>query len=276
MASRLPPKKYLASLHAPLEALYDRYNRPEFISPDPLEVLSEYARAEDREIAGLVSASLAFGTVKQILVSVRKVLQILGPVPSETLRDISDAELHARLDGFRHRYVAGDDMSRLLVGIRAMQHTHGSLGAAFAAHLRDGDEDILPALERFARELRQDAPPASNYLIPAPELGSACKRWHMYLRWMVRNDAVDPGCWSQVPARLLLVPIDTHMHRVALRLRLTRRPQADIKTAQEITRAFRYIVPDDPARYDFALTRLGIRKTEDAEDFFAACGRSAD
>jgi len=90
--------------------------------------------------------------------------------------------------------------------------------------------------------------------------GSACKRLLMYLRWMVRKDEVDPGGWEGIPPSKLLVPVDTHMHRIARKLRFTRRKQANLATVREITAAFRKIVPDDPARYDFTLTRFGIRK----------------
>jgi uncharacterized protein (TIGR02757 family) len=89
---------------------------------------------------------------------------------------------------------------------------------------------------------------------------------------MVREDEVDPGGWGDVPAAKLIIPLDTHMHKIGLMLHLTGRKQADIRTAIEITQAFRSIVPDDPVRYDFVLTRLGIRGEIDPEAFLKACG----
>jgi len=88
---------------------------------------------------------------------------------------------------------------------------------------------------------------------------------------MVRCDAVDPGGWSEVPASKLIIPLDTHMYRIALRLGFTARKQADMKTALEITERFRRLAPEDPVRYDFALTRLGIRDDTDMEAFLARC-----
>jgi len=102
-------------------------------------------------------------------------------------------------------------------------------------------------------------------LIPCPQKKSACKRLHLYLRWMVREDAVDPGGWNRIPASKLLVPVDIHMHRIARMLNLTCRSQADIKTAMEITRGFCKWAPDDPVKFDFALTRFGIRSDMDIE-----------
>jgi len=91
---------------------------------------------------------------------------------------------------------------------------------------------------------------------------------------MVRSDDVDPGGWSHVPRSKLIVPVDVHMHRLSLKLGLTSRKQADLKTALEITSAFRAIEPHDPVKYDFALTRLGIRKDLCPDDFFARCADS--
>jgi uncharacterized protein (TIGR02757 family) len=123
--------------------------------------------------------------------------------------------------------------------------------------------------------LREGSPLPSNYLLPAPEAGSACKRLLMYLRWMARRDAVDPGPWQGVDPRLLVVPMDTHMYRVARALGFTRRRTAGMRAALETTAAFARFRPGDPVRYDFALTRLGIRRDTDLPAFLAECGVSA-
>jgi len=156
--------------------------------------------------------------------------------------------------------VDGRNLIDLLLGIRHVLGRHGTLEACFREGLREEDETVLPALDRFAARLREAYNGRGNYLVSSPCDGSACKRMHLYLRWMVRRDSVDPGPWRGVPAAKLVAPLDTHMHRVALRLGLTRRKQANGATAVEITRAFRRIVPKDPVKYDFALTRPGIRR----------------
>ncbi|MBW2662824.1 MAG: DUF2400 family protein, partial [Deltaproteobacteria bacterium] len=46
-----------------------------------------------------------------------------------------------------------------------------------------------------------------------------------------------------------------------------KRKQANMATALEITSGFKKIVPDDPVKYDFALTRFGIRNDMDNELF---------
>jgi uncharacterized protein (TIGR02757 family) len=91
------------------------------------------------------------------------------------------------------------------------------------------------------------------------------------LRWMVRKDRVDPGGWSGIPAAKLLIPLDTHMHKIATGLGATKRKAADMRTVVEITEAFGRLAPEDPVRYDFALTRLGIRSEMDVGAFLARC-----
>jgi uncharacterized protein (TIGR02757 family) len=118
----------------------------------------------------------------------------------------------------------------------------------------------MKALSALAGEIAAPFRGACNSLVPLPERGSACKRLHLFLRWMVRQDRVDPGGWSDVPAAKLVAPLDIHMHRISCHLGLTRRKQADARAALEVTRAFRQISPNDPVRYDFALSRLGIRR----------------
>jgi uncharacterized protein (TIGR02757 family) len=78
------------------------------------------------------------------------------------------------------------------------------------------------------------------------------------VRWLVRRDAIDPGGWEGVGAWRLVVPLDVHVHRAAVRLGATRRRSADLRTALEVTAAFRGIRPDDPVRYDVALAHLGM------------------
>jgi uncharacterized protein (TIGR02757 family) len=80
---------------------------------------------------------------------------------------------------------------------------------------------------------------------------------------MVRKDRVDPGGWKDIPLSKLVIPLDTHMHKISLKLGLTARKQADMNTAFEITSGFKQLVPDDPVKYDFVLTRLGIREDMD-------------
>ena len=264
-------RRRLEGLRPALDQLYAHYNQRQFVDPDPLAPVYRYPDPRDQEIVALITASLAFGNVKQILKSIEVVLATM-PQPADMLALSSETSLRAGLEGFRHRYVTGREMASLLAAAAEAQRSHGSLGACFSAQVESGESTLVPALIRFAQFLRKHGSMNKNYLIPDPALGSACKRWFMLLRWMVRSDQVDLGHWSHLDASRLIVPVDTHMHRVARGLGLTRRKAADLKTAMEITQAFKVICPEDPVRYDFCLTRLGIRAEGDMDAFLRDAG----
>ena len=244
---------------AVLDALYRRYNRPCFIHPDPLEFVYHYEDPADREITAFIASSLAYGRVAQIRKSVSAVLGLMGPSPFRFLTTKSAGTVKKALSGFKHRFTTGEELAALFGSLRGILKKYGSLEACFVSGLSPDDETVLNALAAFVERIRAPMPDAGGMLLPSPTGGSACKRLNLFLRWMVRSDSVDPGVWSGVAPRLLIVPLDTHMHRIGLHMGATRRRQADLRTALEITDAFRKIIPDDPVRYDFALTRPGIR-----------------
>ncbi len=245
------------------EALYRKFNRRELIHPDPLEFLYRYSSSADREIVGLIASSLAYGRVQQILKSVEKILTIMDPSPYAYLMYTPDTKIEEALADFKHRFNTGKDIARLLISAKHLIKEYGSLNRCFLAGYNEEDETIIPALTAFAQKLDV----GDNYLIPTPGLGSACKRLHLYLRWMVRCDEVDPGGWYGIPSSKLIVPIDTHMHKIAKKLGLTKRSSADANTALEITEGFKTVSPNDPVRYDFVLTRFGIRNDMPPIDF---------
>ncbi|HUU59647.1 MAG TPA: TIGR02757 family protein [Phycisphaerae bacterium] len=249
-----------------LEDLYQTYNRRRFVAPDPVQFLYAYADSGDREVVALIAACLSYGRVAQILRSIGRVLEPMGPRPARFLRDTGPSQLRRTFAGFRHRFTGGEDLVALLAAVRRVLRRHGTLECCFAAGARPQEETVLPALGAFVDEVRRFGGPR-GHLLPHPGKGSACKRLNLFLRWMVRNDEVDPGGWSAIPPAALIVPLDVHMHRMARALGATRRKAADGRTAVEVTAAFRAIQPDDPVRYDFALTRMGIHPDVDLSGF---------
>ncbi|HPG00098.1 MAG TPA: TIGR02757 family protein [Kiritimatiellia bacterium] len=252
-----------SSLRLFLDRLYDRYNRPEYVSPDPLEILFRYRRDDDREVVGLLAALLAYGGVKQIIAGATNAVGRMGGGPAEFVRRATERELVEAFRGFRHRWSTGRDVVALLLGVRHAIETCGSLEASFCAGLRSQDETVLPALTTWVALLRGGGGRTNRDLLSCPGKGSACKRLNLFLRWMVRKDDVDPGLWRRVPVSKLVIPLDLHMFRVCSWLGFTQRRSADLRTAVEITNAFRKIRPDDPVRYDFALTRAAMRRELD-------------
>lgn len=256
-----------------MESLYRDLNRREYVHPDPLEFLYSYHTRPDREVVALVAASLAYGRVRQILRSVAAVLAKLGPQPARRLAQMSPSRLRRAMVGFKHRFSTGEHVAALLLGAKRVMRRFGSLEACFSRGTCPADQTVLPGLREFAGRIAEAAGGECGHLLPDPACGSACKRLNLMLRWLVRRDDVDPGGWTCVGPEKLIVPLDTHMHRIALALGMTTRKAADMRTALEVTAAFRGIRPDDPVRYDFALTRLGIRDDLELPAFLARCAR---
>lgn len=248
-----------------LDGLYNTYNRREYVHPDPLEFLYDYPALADREIVGLIASSLAYGRVAQILKSVGKVLARM-PSPARFLQRTTRNELHETFADFKHRFTTAQDLVNLLVGIQRALATYGSLNRCFQAGLKENTQPtVYGAVMEFSRKLSAATKSGPNSLLPRHDGKSAAKRMNLYLRWMVRTDDVDPGGWEGVPPGKLVVPLDVHMHRVAKALGFTRRNQADGRTAEEVSLAFRAFAPNDAAKYDFALTRFGIWGRKDME-----------
>ncbi len=251
-----------------LEQLFALYQDRKWVHPDPLEFLYLYADDRDREMVGLIASSLAYGRVAQILKSVSVVLDKMGPSPCDFLLSSTDKALQKTFAGFKHRFTAAEDLIHLLRGARAVCEEFGSLYSCFMEAHQDRHDTIYEGLCFLVAKIMKANGQATNTLLPVPERGSACKRLHLFLRWMVREDDVDPGGWHEVSPSKLIVPLDIHMHRTCSLLRMTGRKQADLKTALEVTGAFRHIAPEDPVKYDFVLTRLGIRNDCDPCDLF--------
>jgi len=245
-----------------LDNLYHRYNRRRYVHPDPLEFLYPYKDIRDREIVALTASCLAYGRVAQILKSVSFVLDTVNPSPYLFLKDATQHSICKAFKDFTHRFATGEHLAALLWGIKNVIIRYGSLYEVFICGMSPDDETVLPAMTYFARQLTSGKN-KPGHLVAAPEKGSACKRMNLFLRWMVRNDHVDPGGWRGIPLSKLIIPLDIHMHRISLALGLTSRNQADMRTALEVTSGFKKLSPDDPLKYDFALTRLGIRNDLD-------------
>lgn len=250
-----------------LDRLYASFNHPDS-ALDPIQIVRRYPRVDDREVVAFVAAGLAFGRVASVMASIESICAVLGPSPAAFIRQFDPGRDSDALRPLVHRWTTGPDFVGLLWVVRQLMQRDGSLERSFAAGLNPVAPDVGPALEAFSSRARgidlrpaygrRPRKPGAHHFFSRPSTGSACKRLNLFLRWMVRADRVDPGGWTAVPARQLVVPLDTHTIRVGKCLRLTRRASPGWKMAAEITAALRRFDADDPVRYDFALCHLSM------------------
>ena len=241
-----------------LEGMYYVYARRELIYPDPLHFVYKYEDLRDREVVGLISSSLAYGRVGQIMKSSEEVLSCLGSMPREFLLKHVDEDIVP--SSFKHRFTTSVDMNNYLRNISGVLREYGNIETFMSECLKGSNGDLLSSLDKFASRLSRNKAAGSFSLMTAPKDGSACKRLFMYLRWFVRNDDVDPGGWNIIKPCKLLVPLDTHLLHLSKLLKLTTSHSHNLKTAIYISTAFSNINPIDPIKYDFSLARLGIRR----------------
>lgn len=269
LAVRIPERRLAAAkLGSRLEPLYAAYNRAAG-ARDPIELVRPYAADDDREIAAFVAAGLAFGNVRAVMQSVRTVLEVMGPSPAAFVRSFDPKRDARPFESFVHRWIRGRDVAALLWALHKILSTHGTLERFFV----EGDDpqapDVTPGLESFSTRAlaldfravygRKPARAHVAYFFARPSTGSACKRLNLFLRWMVRRDAVDFGIWTRVPPARLVVPLDVHIIRLSRCLGLTGYTSPGWRMAAEITASLRRLDPHDPVRFDFSLCHLGMQ-----------------
>ena len=263
----------MISAHTPsalperLDALYASFNAPD-AAADPIQIVRRFARADDREVVGFCAAALAFGRVTSVLQSIERLLAVIGPRPAEYIRRFDPRRDAPAFASLGHRWIRGSDLSALVWILRQMIDCRGSIEGFFLEGYDASAVDVESALDSFStRALALDmsaaygrVPPRPGvcYFFPRPSAGSGCKRLNLFMRWMVRTDALDLGVWTRVSPAKLVVPLDTHVIRVGRCLRLTTYTSPGWRMARDITASLRALDPDDPVKYDFSLCHLGM------------------
>jgi uncharacterized protein (TIGR02757 family) len=250
-----------------LEEQYRTFDRVESAT-DPVHKVRRFTSREDREIVAFCAAGLAFGRVASVLQSIEGLLTVMGPSPAEYVRRFDPARDRAALKPLVHRWIRGADLAALVLVLQRMLRESGSIENFFVEGDDPSAPDISAALDSFSqRSMQTDLQPAYGrvparpgvcYFFPRPSAGSACKRLNLFLRWMVRRDAIDMGVWTRVSSSRLIVPLDTHVIRLGRCLRLTTYVSPGWKMAAQITESLRALDPQDPVRYDFSLCHIGM------------------
>lgn len=251
-----------AQLKALLDEWHLKYNRPEFITDDPLSIPHLFSKAQDREISGLFAALLAWGQRKTIINNCLRLMEGMDHAPHDFILNHEESD-RARFEKFVHRTFQYPDLLYFLEFLQHWYRNHASLEDAFLTDKNYEAGHMGPGLVQF-NDTFFSMPhlPRTQKHLQTPARGSACKRLNLYLRWMVRNDGrgVDLGIWKRIDPALLLCPLDVHVHRAATELGLLNRKQADWTSTLELTARLKKFCPEDPVKYDFALFGMSIEK----------------
>mgnify|MGYP001306907538 CR=1 FL=1 len=250
----IPELKFL------LDEKTNLYNRPEFITGDPVSIPRSFSSREDIEISGFMAATIAWGQRTTIVRNGFRLMEMMGNTPYDFVMNAGPSDLK-RVSGFVHRTFNGDDCLFFIESLRNIYLNHGGPEAVFRAGIRQDEPDVYRAICHF-RQVFLESPhlDRSAKHLANPATGSTAKRINMFLRWMVRKDdqGVDFGLWNSISPSLLCCPLDVHSGNTARKLGLLKRKQNDWKAVVELTNNLRMFDPDDPARYDFALFGMGV------------------
>ena len=242
-----------------LERLHDRYNNESFIEADPISVPHSFTRPVDREIAGFLAATIAWGNRRAIVQSAHRMMRYMDNAPEDFVRNATEADMEY-LRTYVHRTFNGVDFQDFVRGLRHIITEWGSVGNYFETRYEEHG-DLRPVFSDFRRDFfatEHDAHCEKH--LSSIDKGAACKRLCMYLRWFVRHDdrGVDFGMWRRIPMSALYMPLDIHTGRMGRNLGLLNRKQSDWKAVEELTASLRELHADDPVRYDYSLFGLGI------------------
>ena len=234
------------------------YNNGKFIESDPIQIPHLYTLKEDIEIAGYLSATIAWGNRKMIINNAKKLMDLMGNSPYDFVMNHSENHLES-LASFVHRTFNGTDAVTFIKGLQHIYKNHNGLEVIFSKFQEENS--MQKSIHEFKKVFFEiDHLPRTQKHISDPLNNSAAKRINMYLRWMIRKDncGVDLGIWNSISPAKLSCPLDVHSGNVARKLGLLTRKQNDAKALFELDTNLRELDINDPVKYDFALFGLGV------------------
>ena len=234
------------------------YNNPKFIESDPIQIPHQFNLKEDIEIAGFLTATIAWGNRKMIIKNANRMMELIGNSPYDFVMNYKEHHLD-NFDGFVHRTFNSVDFAYFIKALQHIYTNHNGLENIF--QLNASKNSLQPAIHQL-KHIFFEIPhlQRTQKHISDPLKGSAAKRINMFLRWMIRNDnsGVDFGIWKNLSPSLLSCPLDVHSGTVARKLGLLTRKQNDAKALAELDKNLRKMDENDPVKYDFALFGLGV------------------
>jgi uncharacterized protein (TIGR02757 family) len=242
-----------------LEEKYLRYNHPDFISSDPIQVPHMFNDPCDIEISAMLTATIAWGQRATIIKKAHLLMKMMEHKPKDFIMSAGKAEYN-HLRTFQHRTFNGEDTVYFARSLKNIYSFHGGLKGLFEdQYLALGN--LKEAIIKFRQIFTGLSIPSRTHKHVANiERNAAAKRINLFIRWMVRKDkeGVDFGIWDKIPASTLFIPLDLHTGNVARKLGLLKRQQNDWLAVEELTSELRKFDPGDPVKYDYALFGLGV------------------
>jgi len=237
-----------------MDSKVKEFNKPAFITDDPIQIPKSYTKLQDIEITAFWTAMLAWGQRVTIINKSKELFQLMDNAPHDFMLNHTERD-RIRFENFKHRTFQYTDTLYFLEFLQWYYQKHDTLESAFLVETEM--KETLIAFNKLFFHL-DAAPRRTQKHIATPQRKSSCKRLNMFLRWMVRTEGVDFGLWKNIDTKHLMIPLDVHVERVARTLGLLKRKQRDWTAVEELTVNLRKLDPQDPVKYDFALFGVGV------------------
>lgn len=254
-------QKELIRLKPFLDELVNKIEQPDYINDDPVQFMHAFENKNDKELAGFFAATMAWGRRDIVNAKVEDLLRRMNYRPAEFIKNYSESNAPS-FEGFKHRTFKPIDLHWLTKTLQTILLKFKTFENFWAYCLEKATRERRELIAVFHEQFftfHPQIPQRTKKHVSNPEKNSSAKRLYMYLRWCIRkNSPVDPGIMTFMSPSELKIPLDVHVARQARKLGLLSRKQNDWKAVQELTKRMKILLPEDPARYDYALFGIGV------------------
>ncbi|MGA1847524.1 TIGR02757 family protein [Deferribacter abyssi] len=228
-----------------LNLIYKKYNKKEFIGSDP--ILYPHKLPGNKEFVAFVSSVFAYGKVSLIQRFLDQFFTEYGvdPFVNKVKKNI---------------YYRFQNKNDIFIFYQFLHKVYTDYGSLYNYFIRQSD-DIEIAYEKLRSDFFSyiDNKKTKGLIFLMPDINkSAAKRIRMFFRWMVRKDEIDFGLWSGYSSKRLKAPLDIHILTYSYNCNIICNKKNNRSNMEKITEFFRGIDENDPVKYDFAITRLGM------------------
>ena len=242
-----------------LDEYVERYETKDFIVNDPIQFPHRYDDVRNIEIAAFLASIFAFGRREVFIKKLEILFDLMQNKPLDYVRSFD--KKNNNLAGFGYRFAKDNDLINIFNVLSILYNENETLESLFSYSYSQTESIkgmLQGAVDYFYSRAEEKASDGFYYLLPDPKKNSAVKRLNMFLRWLVRDGAVDLGVWKFIDKSELLIPLDTHVARLSREFGLLSRNNNDFKSVIEITNGLKKFDPKDPIKYDFALFGFGV------------------
>ena len=156
------------------------YNNPSFIESDPIQIPHQFSLKEDIEVAGFLTATIAWGKRKMIIKNANRMMELMGNSPYDFIINHKPHHIDS-IENFVHRTFNTTDFKHFITALRHIYKNHNGLENVFSKN--STTNSTQQAITTF-KEIFFEIPhlQRTEKHISNPLKGSAAKRINILIR----------------------------------------------------------------------------------------------